>query len=105
MNNPFPDPFKLFSAQMYVTAMAIEASAVIGMRMLGMSGLWAVPNSENSRMISEKQVAFAKSSQKAFIAAMSGKTADVVMMEAAKPLRRRTSANHKRLTHLGPKTF
>lgn len=103
MKYDWPDPFRLFRSQMFVTSMAMEASAVIWMRCLGMSGLWAVPKTENARMISEKQAAFAISGQKALAAALSGKPADVVLMAAARPLRKQTRSNHKRLTRLGPR--
>ncbi|CUH75327.1 hypothetical protein [Tropicibacter naphthalenivorans] len=97
------DPFRMFKAQAYIGAMAMEAGAVIWMRMLGMGGMWMVPRTENARMVSEKQTAFYASGHKAMVAAMKGKPADVILMEAARPLRRKTSANHKRLTKLGPR--
>lgn len=102
---PWLDPFRMMRAQMYVGSMVMEASNVIYMRLLGMSGLWSVPSSENMRMVTEKQTAFLKSGQKAFDAAISGKPLDAVVMAAARPLRHKTSANQKRLTRLGPKTF
>ncbi|MFC3616193.1 antifreeze protein [Lutimaribacter marinistellae] len=99
----FPDPVALFRAQLFVGLMAMEASAVIWMRVLGMGGLWAVPKSENSRMVAEKQLAFTLAGQKALTAMAHGKPADAVLMAAARPLRRKTRANRKRLTGLGPR--
>ncbi len=103
MKYDWPDPFRMARAQMFVGAMALEAAAVIWMRSLGMAGLWAVPKSENARMIAEKQAAFMTSGQKAFVAALGGKAADDVLMAAARPLRRKTGANHRRLARLGPR--
>lgn len=100
---PWVDPFRMLRAQLYVASMAMEASSVIFMRVMGMNGLWSVPSTENTRMVTEKQTAFLKSGQKAFDAVMSGKPLDAVVMAAAKPLRSKTSANQKRLTRLGPR--
>ncbi len=101
--SPLPDPVALFRAQLFVGLMTMEAGAVIWMRTLGMGGLWAVPSSENARMVTEKQVAFAVAGQKALAAMAGGQPASAVMMAAARPLRRKTRANHKRLTRLGPR--
>ena len=100
-----PDPVALYRAQLFFGLMAMEAGAVIWMRMLGMGGLWAVPRTENARMVAEKQLAFAAAGQKAFAAMATGKPADAVLMAAARPLRRKTRANRKRLTRLGPRVM
>ncbi|MEY8839796.1 hypothetical protein AB9K41_12300, partial [Cribrihabitans sp. XS_ASV171] len=71
--------------------------------MLGMGGLWAAPRTETTRMVAEKQLAFAAAGRKAFAAIATGKSADVVLMATARPLRRKTRANSKRLTRLGPR--
>lgn len=83
--------------------MATEAQMVIGMRMLGMAGLWTVSPGENSRMLSEKQTAFRESGTAAMKAAFSGRDLAGVMRAAAVPLQRTTGANLRRLSRGGPK--
>ncbi|MBM2320172.1 MULTISPECIES: hypothetical protein [Alphaproteobacteria] len=80
-----------------------EAQSVIAMRAMGAVGLWSVPKSENSRMLNEKVFAFVKGTTDASIAAIAGKSPDVVVALAIKPIRQATRANHKRLTKRGLK--
>lgn len=80
-----------------------ESQAVIGMRVLGMAGLWAVTPSENDRMVSEKVHAMTKGITDASLAAMSGKSPEQITAAAIKPIRQKTRANSKRLAKRGPK--
>ena len=86
---------------MQVGFVMAEAQGVIAMRVLGALGVWSVPKTENSRMLSEKVFAFVKGSTDASLAAFSGQTPDVVAAAAIKPIRRATNANHNRLTKRG----
>jgi hypothetical protein len=82
--------------------MLVEAQMVIGMRMLGMMGLWPVTPSETARMSSEKLVAVQKADLAATRAALAGKGLIGVADAALKPIRRRTTSNAKRLARRGP---
>ncbi|SFR34248.1 hypothetical protein [Litoreibacter janthinus] len=83
--------------------MTMEANAVIGMRIWGMAGFWAVTDSENQRMISEKAEAAKQGMMAAGLATMKGQRPDQVLAAAIKPVRRKTRANSKRLAKRGPK--
>lgn len=98
----YADPLRLMHLQVQSGMMAAEAGAVIWMRLLGMSGFWSVPPSENARMVAEKQVAFALAGKAAFRAAMQGKAPDKVLAASLRPVRRKTRANAKRLAKSGP---
>lgn len=93
----------LAKASYQMTAMSMEASAVIWMRMMGMAGGWNVSPSENSRMVSEKISAVMEAQQLATKALASGKSPLEAATAALKPMRRRTSANLSRLSKSGPK--
>ena len=80
-----------------------EASMVIGMRMLGMAGVWAARPDENTRMVAEKPAAFAASAAAAGRAAMTGKRPDQIAAAAMAPLARKARANRRRLGKAGPK--
>ena len=95
------DPFRAFHAQITLSAMAMEAGAVVWMRMLGMSGLWPVPRTENARMVHEKQSAFAEASQQAMRAAWAGQGPQGMIDAAIAPLDRTARANRKRLSRRG----
>ena len=97
----YPDPVALFRLQAQVALMTMEAGAVIWMRMLGMGGVWNVTAGENTRMVSEKQRAFARAAQGAALAAMTGKDSTAA---ALRPIRQRTRANLRRLGKRGLKT-
>ena len=51
-------PFDLWKGGMELTTLLVETQLVMGYRMLGMAGLWAVSPGENRRMIAEKGPAF-----------------------------------------------
>ncbi len=93
-------PAALIRLQMQMAMMAMEASAVIWMRMMGMAGAWNVAGGENARMVREKQVAFVKAAQDASLAAMTGRNAAAA---ALRPVRRKTRSNVHRLARRGPK--
>lgn len=97
------DPFTFLSNSWQVALMAAEAQAVIAMRLMGMAGVWSVPPSEKSRMVSEKLKAMNTSNGEAIAAALRGGTPDQIMAAAIKPYRRRTRANTRRLTKRGMK--
>jgi hypothetical protein len=82
--------------------MLAEAQMVIGMRMLGMMGLWRVLPSETSRMSSEKLAAMGEVAMASSRAVMSGQPPIKVAEAALKPIRRKTASNVKRLARRGP---
>lgn len=100
---PGPDPFEMWRAGAEMTRMALEAQTVIGLRLLGMAGLWSVAPSENGRMVSEKAAAFAKAGAAMGRAAGAGKSAEAIVRAGVKPIGRVTSRNVKRLSRRGPK--
>lgn len=93
-------PAALLRLQTQFALMAMEANAVIWMRLWGMAGLWNVTRSEPTRMVREKQTAFAKASSAAAMAAMTGRDP---ASAALKPIRNRTRSNVRRLGKRGPK--
>ena len=96
-------PMDFWANAMQVGWVMAEAQGVIAMRMMGAMGVWSVPKTENSRMLNEKVFAFIKGSADASLAAMAGKSPDVVAALAIKPIRQATRANHRRLTKRGLK--
>ena len=100
----FPTPIQMMSLSIRYATMVTEAQMVIGMRMLGMAGMWHVTPSENARMVSEKLEAVQQAAISATRAAMQGKSPAVIAEHALKPIGRRTSANAKRLARRGPGT-
>lgn len=83
--------------------MGFEAQSVIAMRTMGAAGFWNNSTSENELMIREKQVAFAKGTAGAARALMRGESPAAVMLEAVKPMQKKTGANARRLTKRGPR--
>ena len=98
-----PNPFALLQLQTQATLMAMEAGAVIWMRMMGMAGLWSVLPSENARMVTEKQKAFAEAGTRLMLGTMKGQDSQKTLSRALKPIRRTTKSNVTRLTRRGPK--
>ncbi|SES16495.1 hypothetical protein SAMN04490244_106236 [Tranquillimonas rosea] len=84
--------------QTKMATMMLNAQTVIGMRMLGMAGLWPVTAGENDRMVSEKSTAFAKAATAAWGAALSGKRPDQVTSAWLAPISRRAASNQRRLS-------
>ncbi|GFE64015.1 antifreeze protein [Litoreibacter roseus] len=99
----YASPLDLWRTGMEVSMLVAETQAVMTLRMMGMAGVWSVTPSENSRMVSEKLPAFAKSATAAGTAIMTGKRPDQVMSAAVKPLRSKTRANSRRLAKRGLK--
>jgi hypothetical protein len=82
--------------------MMAEAQMVIGLRLLGMAGMWNTAPSEASRMVTEKLVTSGETTVAAAKAILQGKNPAKVADLALKPIRRRTSANASRLVRRGP---
>ena len=103
MKPVFANPFALLTLQTQATLMAMEAGAVIWMRMMGMAGLWSVRPSENARMVTEKQKAFTEAGTRLMLGTMKGQNTQTTLSHALKPIRRTTKSNVTRLTRRGPK--
>ncbi|HEY6919700.1 MAG TPA: antifreeze protein [Tabrizicola sp.] len=99
---PMMTPAQMISLSMKTGMMLVEAQMVIGMRMMGMAGLWRVTPSENARMSSEKVSAATEVAKATSRALMSGKSPSFVAEAALKPIARRTKSNVKRLAGRGP---
>jgi len=104
--NPFLDsmttPMDTYKLGLEMMHLAAETQTVMTMRLLGMSGLWNVKPSENTRMVAEKPEAFAQSATAAMTSAMKGERPDQVMAAAVAPLRKKTKSNAARLAKRGP---
>ncbi|GAB1363211.1 Antifreeze protein, type I [Rhodobacter sp.] len=98
-----PSPGDTLALSVRTGMMLVEAQMVIGMRMLGMMGLWRVAPTENSRMLTEKLAAGSEATIAASKAVLAGKSPVAVAEAALKPVRRRTRANTGRLAWRGPK--
>lgn len=90
-------PLVMWQAYAGLGMLAFEAQAVIGMRLLGMTGGWPVGKGENRKMLAEKPPAFAKAAVAAARKAASGGRPDQILTAAVKPLTRTARANRKRL--------
>lgn len=92
------DPFKPWRSTFALWRVMAEAQVVIGLRVLGMWGVLPASKRETHTMSAEKAPAFARAALAAGTAAAQGKSPDAVLQAAIRPIRRRTSANVKRLT-------
>ena len=81
--------------------LAIEAQMIIAMRLAGMAGFWNVTKAENTLMYSEKLAAAKAAALAAATAAAMGSTPAGVTLAAMKPIRRKTTANARRLGKRG----
>lgn len=99
---PMMTPAQMISLSMKTGTMLMEAQMVIGMRMLGMAGLWRVHPSEQARMSSEKVSAVSASAIATSQAILTGKSPALIAEAALKPIARRTRSNVKRLAGRGP---
>lgn len=99
---PMMTPAQLISLSFKTGFMLAEAQMVIGMRMMGMAGLWRVTPSENARMSSEKVKVMGQSAAAATQAVMAGKPPALIAEAALKPVARATKSNVKRLAARGP---
>ena len=97
----YPNPVSYWANAWQVGYVMLEAQAVIGMRMLGMAGVWSVTRSEDTRMISEKVYAMTKAATDASKVTLQGGSPDQITAAAIKPIRRTTRANAKRLQKRG----
>lgn len=93
-----PSPAAQWMTGFEMARLGLEAQTVIGLRMMGWAGLWAMPSSENLRMVTEKQEAFAKGAMDAMGATLRGGNAAAVLRAGMNPLQRETSRNIKRLS-------
>ena len=99
---PMMTPAQMISLSMRTGMMLVEAQMVIGMRMMGMAGLWRVLPSENARMSSEKVSALGQSAVAASTAMLAGKSPALIAEAALRPVARTTKSNDKRLARRGP---
>ncbi|MBB3995143.1 hypothetical protein GGR95_002794 [Sulfitobacter undariae] len=99
-----PDPFGYFNNAVQMAHIMVEAQSVIGMRMMGMAGLWSVPKGEDETMVAEKLQAMTRASADATALMLRGGTPDQITAAALKPYRQKTRANAKRLGKRGLKT-
>ena len=95
-------PSQMINLSMKTGMMLMEAQMVIGMRMMGMAGLWRVHPSETTMMSSEKVSALGQSAIATSQAIMTGKSPAFIAEAALKPISRRTKSNVKRLAARGP---
>ncbi|WP_143114691.1 antifreeze protein [Jannaschia rubra] len=77
--------------------MLVEAQGVIGMRMMGMTGMFPADAGETTRMVSEKHTAFTESGMAVMGALMAGKTPAQAYGMGLTPIGRTTRANSRRL--------
>ncbi len=99
---PLLTPAEIMRLSTKTGMMLVEAQMVIGMRMMGMMGLWRASPSENVRMSAEKLSAASEAAMASSRAMLTGKSPALIAEAALKPIRRRTSANVKRLARRGP---
>ncbi|SOE17782.1 hypothetical protein SAMN05877838_2685 [Hoeflea halophila] len=91
------NPVEIWQAYVGLGMLALEAQAVIGIRLLGMSGAFPVGKSENRKMLAEKPPAFARAATAAAKKAVAGGSPEQILTAAVKPLTRTARANRKRL--------
>tara|TARA_R110002124_G_scaffold113069_1_gene267316 strand:+ start:308 stop:619 length:312 start_codon:yes stop_codon:yes gene_type:complete len=98
-----PDPFAYLNNAIQLAHIMAEAQSVIGMRLMGMAGLWSVPASEDRNMILEKIQAMVRAGTDVTVLMLRGGTPDQIAAAALKPYRQKTRANAKRLGKRGLK--
>ncbi len=91
------NPVEIWQAYAGLGMLALEAQAVIGMRMLGMSGAIPGAKSENRKRLAEKPPAFARAATAAARKAAAGGSPEQILTAAVKPLTKTARANRKRL--------
>lgn len=99
---PMMTPAQMINLSMKTGMMLVEAQMVIGMRMMGMAGLWRVLPSENARMPSEKLSAVTEAAMATSQAILTGKHPAMIAEAALRPVARATKSNVKRLARRGP---
>jgi hypothetical protein len=80
-----------------------ETSMVVGMRLMGMAGLWTVRPDESLKMVAEKAPAFSDAVLAGASAAWAGKRPDQIAAATLAPLARKARANRRRLGKAGLK--
>jgi len=93
----FLTPMDLVIAGFRAWQMQAQSAAIIGMRVAGMAGLWAMPPSETIRMVTEKQAAFTEAGRKMTVAFMQGAAPLAIYSAGLAPIGRKTKANRRRL--------
>lgn len=71
---------------------------VIGVRLLGLAGYWALPKGEANRMIAEKPPAIAKSALAMAKAAAGRRNPAIILSSGLRPLAAKASRNARRLS-------
>ncbi len=79
------------------TQMVADVPLIITMRLMGLSGVWSVPDNEHHDMVHEKAPAFTESFISGTLAVWSGHGPDRVMQAAIEPISRITRDNRARL--------
>jgi hypothetical protein len=97
-----PSPADFATLGLTISALWTEAAMVMGMRFMGMAGMWAVRPDETARMVAEKGPAFSDAALAGMSAAWAGKRPDQVAAAAMAPLTRAARANRRRLAKAGP---
>ncbi|WP_299043221.1 antifreeze protein [uncultured Tateyamaria sp.] len=92
------DPFGMGANAWNLAYLMAEAQAVIGMRLLGMAGVFPVGPTENKRMVSEKVSALTESQIAMWRETLTLQPVNTVLAAGIAPLRRKTRANARRLT-------
>ncbi len=96
-------PLDLMTLGFEAARLGVEAQSVIGLRTLGMAGLWNTPFDENYRMVVEKQGTFLKAGCEAVEDMVSGQDPVATARRAVATLDVATSENRQRLTARGPR--
>ena len=97
------DPAAMMMLGFEMSRLMFEAQTVIALRLMGLGGFWGRAKDEDTRMVAEKQAAFAKAGIAMWSSVMRGGSAEKVASVGIKPLRRVTKSNVSRLGRLGPR--
>lgn len=95
----------MVKAWMSLAQLATDAQFVVAMRLMGLTGVWHVPDSEKSAMVEEKLPAFTESMVSGTLTALSGRGPDRVMQAILAPISEKASSNRSRLAGHGPRYF
>jgi len=93
-----PTPLALYLAGLRTAQVQAQSAMVVGLRMAGMAGVWAMPPSEWARMVTEKQTAFAEAGRRMAVAAMSGASPLAIQQRGMQPISRKVRGNARRLS-------
>ena len=103
--NKHPSPIELWQMSLQLWHLTVETQMVVGMRVMGMAGVWSVTPYENRRMVGEKIPAFSNAAIAAGRSAMRGERPDQILSAAIRPIRGQTYANSRRLSRRGVRTW